>query len=54
MAAPVNPLSSLAFTQPELQDITRQRKLSEMLLQQGMQGSKGQMVGNIYVPSHPL
>jgi hypothetical protein len=54
MAAPVNPLSSLAFTQPELQDISRQRKLSEMLLQQGMQGSKGQMVGNIYVPSHPL
>ena len=40
--------------QPEMQDITRQRKLSEMLLQQGMQGSKGQMVGNIYVPSHPL
>jgi hypothetical protein len=54
MAAPVNPLTSLAFTQPELQDISRQRKLSEMLLQQGMQGSKGQMVGNIYVPSHPL
>ena len=54
MAAPVNPLATLAFTQPELQDISRQRKLSEMLLQQGMQGSKGQMVGNIYVPSHPL
>lgn len=41
-------------TNPVMQDISRQRKLSEMLLQQGMQGSKGQMVGNIYVPSHPL
>jgi hypothetical protein len=41
-------------TNPMMQDISRQRKLSEMLLQQGMQGSKGQMVGNIYVPSHPL
>ena len=53
MAAPMNPMS-LTYTQPELQDISRQRKLSELLLQQGMQGSKGQMVGNIYVPSHPL
>lgn len=54
MAAPMNPAMNLTYTQPEIQDITRQRKLSEMLLQQGMQGSKGQMVGNIYVPSHPL
>lgn len=53
MATPMNPMS-LTYTQPELQDISRQRKLSELLLQQGMQGSKGQMVGNIYVPSHPL
>jgi hypothetical protein len=54
MAAPMNPAMNLTYTQPEIQDISRQRKLSEMLLQQGMQGSKGQMVGNIYVPSHPL
>ena len=40
---------------PEMQDISRQRELSKLLLQQGMQGDmKGQMVGNIYVPSHPL
>lgn len=54
MATPMNPAMNLTYTQPEIQDISRQRKLSEMLLQQGMQGSKGQMVGNIYVPSHPL
>lgn len=39
---------------PEVQDISRQRELAKMLLQRGMQENKGQMVGNIYVPSHPL
>ena len=53
MATPMNPMN-MSFSQPEIQDISRQRKLSEMLLEQGMQGRKGQMVGNIYVPSHPL
>lgn len=48
-----NPLS-LQYSEPEMQDISRQRKLSELLLAQGMQGSKGQMVGNIYVPAHPF
>mgnify|MGYP006278326721 CR=1 FL=1 len=54
MVAPQqNPLS-LQYSEPEMQDISRQRKLSELLLAQGMQGSKGQMVGNIYVPAHPF
>jgi len=52
-AAQQNPLS-LQYSEPEMQDISRQRKLSELLLAQGMQGSKGQMVGNIYVPAHPF
>jgi hypothetical protein len=48
-------LPQYGLFQPEVQDISRQRELSKMLLQQGLQGNlKGQMVGNIYVPSHPL
>lgn len=50
-----NELPQYGSFQPEIQDISRQRELSKMLLQQGLQGNlKGQMVGNIYVPSHPL
>ncbi len=45
--------SLVGFT-PEVQDISRQRELAKMLLQRGMQENKGQMIGNIYVPSHPL
>lgn len=41
--------------EPQVQDISRQRELSKLLLQQGLEGNlKGQMIGNIYVPSHPL
>lgn len=51
MAAPTN----LTGFEPEIQDITRQREMAKLLLQQGMQGNlKGQMIGNVYVPSHPL
>ena len=39
---------------PEVQDISRQRELAKLLLQKSMQENKGQMIGNIYVPSHPL
>ena len=35
--------------QPEMQNISQQQKLSQMLLQQGMQQPQGQMVGNRYV-----
>jgi hypothetical protein len=39
---------------PELAGYERQRKLAQMLLQQGMQQPQGQMVGNIYVPTNPM
>ena len=35
--------------QPQMQDITQQQKLSQMLLQQGMQQPQGQMVSGHYV-----
>ena len=35
--------------QPELQNITQQQKLSQMLLQQGMQQPQGQMISGRYV-----
>ena len=51
MATPMN----LTGFEPEIQDITRQREMAKLLLQQGMQSNlKGQMIGNVYVPSHPL
>lgn len=47
--------TNLTGFEPEIQDITRQREMAKLLLQQGMQSNlKGQMVGNVYVPSHPL
>jgi hypothetical protein len=48
------PMTPTGF-EPEIQDITRQRELSKLLLQQGLQGNlQGQMVSGRYVPSHPL
>jgi hypothetical protein len=35
--------------QPQMQDISRQQKLSQMLLQQGMQQPQGQMISGHYV-----
>lgn len=41
-------------TIPEMQDITRQREMAKLLLQQGAQVPQGQMVGNRFVGAHPL
>lgn len=38
---------------PEATGFDRQRKLAQMLLQQGMQTPQGQMIGNIYVGASP-
>lgn len=49
-----NEYQQLMGTTPETQDIARQRELAKMLLQQGMTSGAGQMVGNTFVPTHPL
>lgn len=52
-----NPTQSLTFTgfEPEIQDITRQREMAKMLLQQGMNQNdmQGQMVSGRYVGASP-
>jgi len=35
---------------PELQDVSRQRKLAELLMAQGMQQPQGQMISGYYIP----
>jgi hypothetical protein len=39
---------------PELAGFERQRKMAQMLVQQGMQTPQSQMVGDRYVPANPL
>jgi hypothetical protein len=39
---------------PELSGFERQRKMAQMLVQQGMQAPQAQMVGDRYVPANPL
>lgn len=52
-----NPFSGLPMTgfEPEIQDITRQREMAKMLLQQGMNQNdmQGQMVSGRYVGASP-
>ena len=38
----------------DTQDITRQREMAKLLLQQALSSKQGQMVGNRYVGRHPL
>jgi hypothetical protein len=45
---------SLMGYAPELQDITRQQKLAQMLIQQGLNPAQGQMIGNRYVGASPV
>lgn len=41
--------------EPEIQDITRQREMAKLLLQQGLQNNmQGQMVSGRYVGAHPI
>jgi hypothetical protein len=48
-----NDISQL-IANPELAGFDRQRKMAQMLVQQGMQTPQGQMVGDRYVPANPL
>ena len=48
-----NDISQL-LTNPELAGFERQRKMAQMLVQQGMQTPQSQMVGDRYVPANPL
>ena len=52
-----NPAIPVGFTgyEPELQDITRQREMAKMLLQQGMNQNdmQGQVVSGRYVGASP-
>ena len=43
----------MIYQPPEIQDISRQQKMAQMLLQQ-QPTPAGQMVGNVYVPTSPL
>jgi len=45
---------SQLLANPELAGFDRQRKMAQMLVQQGMQTPQGQMVGDRYVPANPL
>jgi hypothetical protein len=49
--ADINPLDPNAAA---LMDLTQQRKMAELLTQQGLQQPQGQMVSNQYVKSSPL
>lgn len=42
------------FINPEITALERQRKMAQMLVQQGMQTPQGQMIGNQYVPVNPM
>jgi len=42
------------FINPEITALDRQRKMAQMLVQQGMQTPQGQMIGNQYVPVNPM
>ena len=44
-----NPMDQVTGFMPEMQDITRQRELAKMLIQQSQQPLQGQMIGNRYV-----
>lgn len=45
---------SLMGYSPEVSDIERQRKMAQMLVQQGLSPSQGQMIGNRYVGASPF
>ena len=45
---------SQLLANPELAGFDRQRKMAQMLVNQGMQTPQGQMVGDRYVPANPL
>lgn len=49
----INELNALT-TNPEILGLERQRRMAQLLLQQGMQQPQGQMVGNRYVPVNPM
>jgi hypothetical protein len=48
-----NPMQQVAGFMPEMQDITRQREMAKLLMQQGQAPLQGQMVGNKYVAPSP-
>jgi hypothetical protein len=48
-----NDISQL-IANPEMLGLERQRKMAQMLVQQGMQTPQSQMVGDRYVPANPL
>lgn len=48
-----NPMQQVAGFMPEMQDITRQREMAKLLMQQGQAPLQGQMVGNKYVAASP-
>jgi hypothetical protein len=50
MATDLNQL----LANPELAGFERQRKMAQMLVQQGQRTPQGQMIGNIYVGANPL
>jgi hypothetical protein len=45
---------SLMGYNPETQEITRQREMAKLLLQQALSPKQGQMIGNRYVGRHPI
>jgi hypothetical protein len=45
---------SQLLANPELAGFDRQRKMAQLLVQQGLQTPQGQMVGDRYVPANPL
>jgi hypothetical protein len=48
-----DPMQQVVGFMPEMQDITRQREMAKLLMQQGQAPLQGQMIGNKYVAPSP-
>lgn len=54
MATMFDPTKSFSEMTPELNALSRQQKMAELLTARGMQAPQAQMVGNVYIPTNPL
>jgi hypothetical protein len=54
MASMFDPTKTLQMQNPELLELSRQRRMADLLTSRGMETPQGQMVGPTYVPTNPL
>jgi hypothetical protein len=55
MATMFDPMQSMLQQTPELLDLSRQRKMADLLMSKGLQAPQGQTVsGGVYVPPNPM